>query len=147
MRRVFCKRLWHAVLMLLAVAPMAAPQYVGSQACKACHAAKFESQSKTGHARALALAPAGSPGQWAFGAGAKAITYVSQAGPEAYVEHGKTYYPLLKAMGPTPGHKSTEDVGYATFDPVGSITRCFRCHSTGQPTLGAGYAIQPAEAG
>jgi Tetratricopeptide repeat/Cytochrome c554 and c-prime len=121
--------------------------YVGSQTCGACHADKLKTQSATGHAHALAVAPSGSPGYWAFGAGAKAITYVSQAEPEVYVEHGRTYYAAPKTMAPTPGHKSTEDVRYPTFDPVGSITRCFRCHSTGQPTLGPGYAIQPAETG
>lgn len=66
-------------------------QYVGSHACRPCHAARFATQSRSGHAHALALAPSGSPGHWAFGAGAKAITYVSQFDQDTYVEHGLSY--------------------------------------------------------
>src|SRR6266446_10801654 len=98
MRRDILKKLWHTLLLLAPVSSIATAQYVGSQACKLCHAAKFESQSKTGHARALALAPSGSPGHWAFGAGAKATTYVSQADEESYIEHGLTYYASTKSM-------------------------------------------------
>src|SRR5258708_36299031 len=99
-------KLWHIALLLAPMSSIATAQYVGSQACKLCHPAKFESQSKTGHARALALAPPGSPGHWAFGAGAKAITYVSQAGQDGYIEHGLSYYPATKSMAPTPGHSN-----------------------------------------
>src|SRR5262249_8862311 len=85
-------------------------QYVGSEACRACHPSQFTSQSKTGHARALAVAPPGSPGHWAFGAGAKAITYVSQAPPDSYREHGLSYYASTKEMAPTPGHPNAGDM-------------------------------------
>src|SRR5262249_30184489 len=107
---------------------------------------KFESQSKSGHARSLARAPAGSPGQWAFGAGAKAITYVSQAGSE-YVEHGSSYYPATRSMAPTPGHAGGADLRFRTLDPTATALRGFQCHSTGPPALAAGDIIQPAELG
>src|SRR6266568_1002868 len=109
-------------LVLFSITPLMA-QYVGSGACRACHAAKFESQSKTGHARALAPAPPGSPGHWAFGAGAKAITYVSQAGEDGYVEHGLSYYPATKSMAPTPGHPNGSDLRFRTFDPTATALR------------------------
>jgi hypothetical protein len=38
---------------------------------------KFAQQSRSAHARALSPAQPGSVGQWAFGVGEKAITYVS----------------------------------------------------------------------
>src|SRR5258707_9220418 len=134
-------------LLLAPVTPIATAQYVGSQACKACHAAKFESQSKTGHTRALSLAPAGSPGHWAFGASLKAITYVSQSGQDAYVEHGLSYYPATKSMAPTPGHSGGADLRFRTFDAAATALRCFQCHSTGTPILAAGDTIQPSELG
>src|SRR5262249_16259882 len=127
-------RLSYYSLLFSLLAFCAEPGYVGSQTCGTCHPDKSKTQSTSGHAHALSVAPPGSPGYWAFGAGAKAITYVSQAGPEAYVEHGRTYYTSAKTMAPTPGHRGMEDVRYATFDPLASVTRCFRCHSTGQPT-------------
>ena len=96
---------WTTILGVLVCAAAAAGQYAGSQACRVCHLNKFTSQSSTAHARALALAPLGSPGLWAFGAGTKAITYVSPAGEETYVEHGKTFYTKTKSFGATPGHK------------------------------------------
>src|SRR6266446_3192790 len=96
------------VLLLLPLAPVAMAQYAGSKACQACHPDKVKTQSQTGHARALALAPAGSPGHWAFGAGAKATTYVSQADPETYIEHGLSYYDSTKSLAPTPGHNKDE---------------------------------------
>src|SRR5437588_5594765 len=147
MQRYVCSKLWQAALLLSVITSIATAQYVGSQACKGCHEARFESQSKTGHARALALAPSGSPGHWAFGAGAKAITYVSQAGPDAYIEHGLSYYPATKSMAPTPGHGSGADLRFRTFDSTATALRCFQCHSTGTLTLGAAGAITPLELG
>src|SRR5580692_2892215 len=82
---------------------------VGSAACRACHAARFESQSKTGHARALAVAAAESKAQWAFGAGEKATTWVSQTGEETIAEHGLSYYAATKSVGLTPGHTNSKD--------------------------------------
>jgi tetratricopeptide (TPR) repeat protein len=146
--------------VLVVASAMAAPlagQYIGSDVCRACHAAKFESQSKTGHARALAVARPGSPisgipapestAQWAFGAGEKATTWVSQTGEETIAEHGMSYYAATKSLDFTPGHANSNDLVYRTFDPVGTALRCFRCHSTGPVALRAGYKVQPSEPG
>ncbi len=122
--------------------------YTGREACQACHAAQFRQHIKTGHAGALRVAPAGSPGHWAFGAGLKAITYVSQTDPEHYTEHGLSYYPERKAMGVTPGHTDATGRSYRTLDPLATALRCFRCHSTGPVKLAVeGAEIQPSEQG
>ena len=140
-------RVWGLAILSLVSCSAGFTQYVRSEACRSCHPAKFETQSKTGHAHALALAPAGSPGHWAFGAGEKAITYVSQIDEDWYVEHGLSYYPAKKAMGLTPGHNNSEGRRYRTFEAVATTLRCFRCHSTGVPSLGSGGTIQPFELG
>jgi tetratricopeptide (TPR) repeat protein len=143
--------------MIVAVAAPLAAQYVGSEACRACHADRYQSQSKSAHARALAPARPNYPipgipapestAQWAFGAGEKAITWVSQTGEETIAEHGLSYYAATKALAPTPGHANSSDLVYRTFDPLGTALRCFRCHSTGPVTLQAGYRVQPSEPG
>ena len=144
-----------ALLTTLTV-PLAG-QYLGSGVCRPCHSDKFESQSKTGHARALAVARPDSPisgipapestAHWAFGAGEKATTWVSQTGEETIAEHGLSYYAATKSLDLTPGHANSNDLVYRTFDPVGTALRCFRCHSTGPVTLQAGYRVQPSEPG
>lgn len=126
--------------------------YVGSSVCRNCHPSQFESQSKTDHAHALRHARPTDPGpgsraQWAFGAGAKAITWVSQTGEDSLVEHGLSYYGATKSLGLTPGHDTSADRVYRTFDPVATELRCFRCHSTGPVTLAAGFRVQPSEPG
>lgn len=126
---------------------MAAGQYAGAAACKGCHPAQHTSQSKSGHARALAPSVAPQPDQWAFGAGEQAITFVSQVDEDYYLEHGLSYYASAKSMALTPGHKSAAGERYRTFDPGAAILRCFQCHSTGPPRLGAGFRIEPAEPG
>lgn len=122
-------------------------QYVGSQTCQPCHPDQFTAQAKSGHAHALAPAQPGSPGEWAFGAGRRATTFVSHIDEETYVERAASYFASTKSLGVTPGHKPGVDLEYPTFDPITSAVRCFRCHSTGQPVLGAGFTIQPAELG
>jgi tetratricopeptide (TPR) repeat protein len=122
-------------------------QYVGSASCQPCHPDQFAAQAKSEHAHALAPAKPGSPGEWAFGAGRRAITYVSHIDEETYVERAASYFASTKSMGVTPGHKAGVDLEYPTFDPITSAVRCFRCHSTGQPVLAAGFTIQPAETG
>jgi tetratricopeptide (TPR) repeat protein len=126
--------------------------YAGSEACGKCHAAQFESQSKTAHAHALTRAQATDPGpgshsQWAFGAGTKAVTWISQTGEETIAEHGLSYYAATKSLAFTPGHTSSADIVYRTFDPIATALRCFRCHSTGPVTLAAGFQVQPDEPG
>lgn len=124
-----------------------AQRYVGSESCKPCHESKFTSQSKTAHAHALAVAAPGSPGQWAFGAGDKATTWVSQKGEETIAEHGLSYYSSTKTRAITPGHDKPTDILYRTFDPIGTALRCFRCHSTGPVQLKAGFVVEPSEKG
>lgn len=92
-------------------------------------------------------APAGSPGERAFGAGSKAITYVSRDGGQHYIEHGLSYYTGRKAMGITPGHENAGGRKYRTLDPSGTALRCFRCHTTGPISLAADGAIQWTEDG
>jgi hypothetical protein len=130
----------------------AASGYIGSAVCGQCHASQFGSQSKTGHAHALRRAQPTDPGpgahaQWAFGAGAKATTWVSQTAEEAITEHGLTYYAATKSLAPTPGHATSADRVYGAFDPVATALRCFRCHSTGPVTLAANFRVQPSEPG
>ena len=122
-------------------------QYVGSQVCQSCHPGQFTAQALSEHAHALAPAKQGSPGEWAFGAGRKAITYVSHIDEETYVERAASYFASTKSMGVTPGHQAGVDLEYPTFHPTTSAVRCFRCHSTGQPVLSAGFTIEPAENG
>ncbi|HWE07250.1 MAG TPA: tetratricopeptide repeat protein, partial [Rhizomicrobium sp.] len=138
------------------VAPLAAQDassgYIGGAACGRCHASQFGSQSKTGHAHALRRAQPTDPGpgshaQWAFGAGAKATTWVSQTGEESIAEHGLTYYASTKSLALTPGHTTSADITFRTFDPVGTALRCFRCHSTGPVMLAANFKVQPSEPG
>jgi LSD1 subclass zinc finger protein len=113
---------------------------------------QFDSQSKSEHARALRRAKTSDPGpgshaQWAFGAGAKAITWVSQTGEDTIAEHGLTFYTATKSLAITPGHTTSADLVYRTFDPVATALRCFRCHSTGPITLEARFQVQPSEPG
>jgi len=95
--------------------------YVGSKSCEVCHPSQAASHGQTGHARALKKAPTGSPGEWAFGAGTKAITYVSREGGQHYIEHGLSYYASRKAMGITPGHENAGGRKYRTLDPSGTL--------------------------
>src|SRR5215472_7371293 len=108
--------------------------YIGSSACRDCHAPQFETQSKTAHARALRQARPTDPGpgsraQWAFGVGLKATTWVSQISGEEIAEHGLSYYTATKTLAITPGHSTSADVVYRSFDPVATALMCFRCHS------------------
>jgi len=127
------------------LAPLAAGQYVGSAACGTCHPKQSATQSKSGHARALARAK--DRGEWAFGAGDQAITFVSQLNDEFYLEHGLSYYAATRQFDLTPGHRSEAGERYRTFDPSGAILRCFQCHSTGPLRLEEGMKIVPFETG
>jgi hypothetical protein len=96
------------------------------------------------------LAPASGPnaiGEWAFGAGDQAVTYVSRVDEDYYLEHGLTYYTASKSMGITPGHRNREGERYRIFDPEAAILRCFQCHSTGPLKLAKDFRIQPSESG
>lgn len=144
--------LWKAdqILWVIAVGALRAQDgggFVGAQSCSPCHAAQAASHAKTGHARALSKAPAGSLGQWAFGAGNKAITYVSRLDAQHYAEHGQTFYTGRKVMGLTPGHENIGGKKYRTLDPTGTALRCFRCHTTGPISLAADGEIRWSEDG
>ncbi len=146
--------------MLLLLGAFAAVAEVGSGACKNCHAAQFELQSKTAHAAALdrpgehrvaarflpllRFAP-----EWAFGAGQQAVTFVSQRGSGAYIEHHLSFYPSLGRMAATPGHAGKPEPGvlYPVVAGDAAILRCFQCHSTGAVRVEDGLRIEVAEAG
>ena len=132
---------------MLAQAGALAGEYAGSAACRGCHPAQFASHANTGHARSLARSAPPQPGEWAFGAGAQAITFVSQLDEDYYLEHGLSWYARTKSMALTPGHSGTEGKRYRTFDPGSAILRCFQCHSTGPLRLGAKFRIEPSEPG
>ncbi len=144
------------LLSLLWLALPAAGQYAGSQVCRRCHAAEFAGHAGTGHARSLSKAaehrlaasfPAALAGEWAFGAGAQAVTFVSQLDEDAYLEHGLSWYAAAKSMALTPGHRTPAGERYRTFDPGAAILRCFQCHSTGPVRLAAGFKVEPSESG
>jgi hypothetical protein len=143
------------VLLLLLPARPAAGQYAGRAACRACHPVEFQSHSTTGHALALRrvaehplakLFPERA-GEWAFGAGSQAVTFVSQLDEDHYVEHGLSWYALSKSLAHTPGHRTPVGERYRTFDPSSAILRCFQCHSTGALRLSEGFRIEPYEQG
>lgn len=133
----------------------AAGQYTGSSVCGKCHPKQYSEQSKSGHARSLSPArdhaladrfPADA-GEWAFGAGDQAVTFVSRLDDQFYIEHGLSYYAQSKSMRLTPGHSSKAGVRYRTFDPEAAILRCFSCHSTGPLRLEPGSRVTPSEPG
>ena len=131
------------VLLILLCASPAAAEHTGSAACRACHLAQFEAQSKTAHARALR-----NEGDiWRFGSGLQAVTPVSRLGTESYKEHGLTLYTRSKREGITPGHKNPAGVLYKVFDPGAQIFRCFQCHSTGPLSFTPAAGIEPFEPG
>jgi hypothetical protein len=94
------------------------------------------------------------PLDWAFGAGAQAITFVSRIDRDWYVENYFSYYPGFGKLAVTPGQQSIEPrtlpeaVGlvYRALDPKEGVVRCFRCHSTG-PIDTTGSGISPTETG
>jgi hypothetical protein len=102
-------------------------QVVGSSACQPCHAEQFAKHRLSGHAQSLSLAE----NVWKFGAGKQAVTPVSRADEEHYLEHGLSWYPAMGKFDLTPGHENTLGERYRIFDPSAAILRCFQCHSTG----------------
>lgn len=122
---------------------LAAQDFSGSKSCAACHKAIYESQSDTNHARALSKDGA----RFAFGSGAQAVTYVSQADEDHYVEHGLSWYKRANGLAVTPGHTDGKGVRYRTFSPDAAILRCFQCHSTGALRLTRERAVEPGEMG
>lgn len=120
-----------SLFLLLGIAAGAdpAPGYVGAETCAKCHPAEFDLQSRSAHAHTLAPSAAGQPGDWAFGAGRQAITFVRREDQDHYRELGQTWYRELNGYGLTPGHRNPDGVAFRLFDPDARILRCFACHS------------------
>ncbi|HTM47753.1 MAG TPA: multiheme c-type cytochrome [Bryobacteraceae bacterium] len=133
--------------MLLALSAVRASDYAGAEACGKCHPAQFAAQSGTAHAAALTRSKPPQPGDWAFGAGAQAITFVKRLEDGRYLELGESWYRKLKSYARTPGHTGPEGVRYRVFDPEAKILRCFGCHSTGPLSLAKDESIVPRELG
>jgi cytochrome c554/c'-like protein len=131
-------------LVGLAFLLLAAQDFEGSRSCAVCHSEIVRTQAATRHAQALGRTR---DNRWAFGAGAQAVTYVSQADEDTYIEHGLSWYKKTGAVALTPGHTSKDGVRYKTFAPDANILRCFQCHSTGKLRLLDSREIRPAEAG
>lgn len=130
-----------AILLLTAWPALAEP--AGSATCRPCHLQQWTTQKKTGHANALSQ-----DGKiWKFGSGSQAITPVSRAGPESYLEHGLTKYSRSGENGLTPGHKDSQGVRYEVFSPGAQILRCFQCHSTGGVRFDVAKGIDVGEKG
>ena len=121
--------------------------YAGAEACRPCHAANFTSQSNTSHARALAPSSPPQPGDWAFGAGLQAITFVTRIDRESYREDGLSWYRSLNGYAITPGQHDEKGVVFRTFDPGARILTCFACHSTGPLSIGKDEEVIPHELG
>lgn len=135
------------IVFRLVLAAVSASDYAGAEACAKCHPAEFKAQSASSHAHALARSAPGQPGEWAFGAGDQAITFVSRVDPEHYREEGKSWYRKLNGYAPTPGAATAAGTSHRLFDPSAAILLCFSCHSTGPLTLAADDAILPHEPG
>jgi hypothetical protein len=95
------------------------------------------------------------PVDWAFGAGAHAVTFVGKASGELYIEHSLTYYSDSQSFDITPQHESLpaktlhEAMGQAfkIQGPGRTIQDCFECHSTGPVSVSANQEIQVTEPG
>ena len=57
------------------------------------------------------------PGEWAFGAGDQAITFVSRVDAGHYREEGRSWYRQTNGFGPTPGAATPAGTTYRIFDP------------------------------
>jgi hypothetical protein len=136
-----------ALLIIPAAAAAGSGDYAGAEACRPCHAANFASQSKTAHARTLAPSSPTQRGDWAFGAGLQAITFVTRIGHDSYREDGLTWYRALNGYGITPGQHDEKGVVFRTFDPAARVLTCFACHSTGPLSLAKDDAVVPHELG
>jgi hypothetical protein len=133
--------------ILLWLAAISPSDYAGASACRSCHPSQFEAQTSSAHARALARSKPPQPGEWAFGAGGQAITFVRRLDAEHYLEEGQSWYRELNGFALTPGHTTPAGVRDRIFDPSAAMLRCFGCHSTGPLRLAEDQAIVPHELG
>src|ERR1035438_2545735 len=135
------------LLVPLLLQAVTANDYATAEVCRQCHRERFETQSQSAHAQALKPSVLGQPGDWAFGAGTQAITFVSRVDRQSYQEHGETWYRSLNGYGTTPGHAGRAGMQFRIFEPSARVLRCFACHSTGPLTLDANDRIVPHELG
>ena len=143
-----CPHMRLVALSAFCLVPVAfAADYAGADSCRPCHAANFTSQSATAHARALAPSTPSQQGDWAFGAGLQAITFVTRIDRESYREDGLTWFRATDGYGITPGQRDEKGVVFRTFDPGARILSCFACHSTGPLTIGKEEQVIPHELG
>jgi hypothetical protein len=117
---------------------------------------EFQWQMSGGKARGIDAANSiDIPVEWAFGAGAQAVTFVSRVDRDWYIEHAYSYYAATDSFGLTPGQHTlspktlTEAAGlmYRTNDPASGIRGCFECHSTGGFRDASDGALLPRENG
>ncbi len=125
----------------------AVPDYAGAAACQPCHPKEYAAQSASEHAQALRRSRAPEPGEWAFGAGLQAITFVQRRDEANYLELGRSWYRSIKGYGRTPGHLTDAARVYRIFDPGAEILSCFACHSTGPLQVAENGEISPHERG
>jgi hypothetical protein len=142
-----CRALFAALCSISAALASGASDYAAAEACRPCHATEFNAQSATGHARSLARSAPGQRGDWAFGAGLQAITFVTRIDPESYREDGLSWYRSLNGYAVTPGQSNENGVVFRTFDPGARILSCFACHSTGPLTVSEDERPVPHELG
>ncbi len=93
------------------------------------------------------------PLEWAFGAGAHGVTFVSQSDERNYVEHRFSFYARANGLAVTTGHESLrpetlhQAVGLAYPAAAEGIGRCFACHSTGGVSFGRRGEVNVRERG
>lgn len=143
MRRVF----FVVLCSFSAALAASSSDYAGAETCRPCHAVNFSAQSTGGHAHALARSAVPQPGDWAFGAGLQAITFVTRIDRESYREDGLSWYRSLNGYAVTPGQADEKGVVFRTFDPGARILSCFACHSTGPITVSENEEVIPHELG
>ncbi len=136
-----------ALCLIPALLAAGSGEYAGAESCRPCHAANFTSQSNTSHARALARSSPTQHGDWAFGAGLQAITFVTRIDRESYREEGLSWYRSLDGYAITPGQREEKGIVFRTFDPAARILTCFACHSTGPLSIGKEEEVIPHELG
>src|SRR5215469_1784103 len=82
---------WVASITLDAGPLYSATPYSGADSCRPCHPAEYAAQSASAHAHALAPSHPPQPGEWAFGAGSQAVTFVHHRDPDTYLELGQSW--------------------------------------------------------
>src|SRR5262245_66575873 len=131
------------MLLQLALWLASASDYAGAEACRGCHPTQYQAESSNAHARALARSQKPQPGEWAFGAGVQAITFVRRLDPEHYLEEGRSWYRAIDGYARTPGHSAEAGVRDRIFDPSAAILRCFACHYSCHFRLSSELGIIP----